>query len=206
MLWEIHLTLDRRDIPPALRYPKSERTPQLEFLTWLADIYWFTRRNPSHNPRFNAWRPLFGPYSDRWHDAAARVFESAHRRGYGAAYYTKGFALDDNDRRQLMTIKTSGQIARQRLLRLHSADMRHAITSYTTAHPDKSGDKRPGDIARRRYLIWKTYLLADKGETATARYYEQIYGETITRKTVQKQVAAVEIAWREFGPGKCISD
>lgn len=205
ILWEIHQELDRRNIPPALRFPKSARTPQLEFVTWLADIYWFTRRNPSHKPRFDNWRALFGPYTDRWHESAAKVFEFAQRRGYGAAYYTKGFALDDNDRRQLMTVKTSGQIARQRKLK-QAEDVREAIVSYTLAHPDKSGQKRPGEVARRRYLIWKTYILCDQGETAAARYFEQIYGEAITRKSVQNQVAAVELAWQEFGPARCLSD
>jgi hypothetical protein len=49
-------------------------------------------------------------------------------------------------------------------------------------------------------LIWKTYILADQGDAATARFFEQIYGERMTKPKVQKQVAAVDLAWREFGP------
>jgi hypothetical protein len=203
VLWQIHQELDRRDIPPAFRYPKNESTPQLEFVTWLADVHWFTRRMTGHKPRFNTWRRVFGPLSDTWHESARSIFEFAWRRGNGAAHYTKGFALDDNDRRQLMTIKTTGQIARQRVLK-QAAERRAAIASYAVANAARSKDRRPDEITRDRYLIWKTYILADQSDTTTARLFEQIYGETMTRRKVQKQIAAVDLAWREFGPGKRI--
>lgn len=205
VLSEIHLELDRREIPPALRYPKNVISPQMEFVTWLADVHWLTRRRPQHKPRFEAWRRLFGPISDSWHETARSVFEFAWRRGNGAAYYTKGFALSDNDRRLTMTMKTAGQTARQRVLKQANV-RRAAIASYAVANPDKSGLNRADLIARNRYLIWKTYILADQSDTTTARLFEQIYGDKITRQKVQKQVAAADLAWRDFGPKKYIGE
>lgn len=49
--------------------------------------------------------------------------------------------------------------------------------------------------------LWKTYLLADQSETMTARMFTAIYDEPMTMQKVQKQIEAVNLAWRAFGPG-----
>jgi hypothetical protein len=103
----------------------------------------------------------------------------------------------------VMTIKTSKQIARQRQLK-QSAEMRSAIDSQAVANAGRlSKDRRPDQTARDRFLIWKTYLLADQSPTMTARMFETIYGVQMTRQKVQKQVAAIRQAWDQFGPAKC---
>lgn len=201
MLWEIHQELDRRNIPPAFRYPKNHDNGQMRFVTWLADLHWHTRR-VRHGPRFRAWRRLFAPVGESWHESAKNVFEYGWRRNQNASYYAKGLALTDDDRLDLMTIKTSKQIARQRQLK-QSEEMRRAITSHAIANAGRlSKERRPEQTARDRYLIWKTYMLADQSPTITARMFEAIYGERMTRQKVQKQIAAVKQAWDKFGPEK----
>lgn len=198
VLWAIHLELDRRGIAPIFRYPANVSTPQHEFIGWLADVRWIARRNPLHKPSYKAWQSLLRPISDAWHESAFRVFSFAYQRGYGATYYTKGFALSDAERRDLMTIKSTRQIARMRALK-QSSEMHAAITRYATANANRSGDRQPGDISRRRYLIWRTYVLADRSETIAARLYSQLYGDEITRQSLGKQITAVAAAWRKFG-------
>lgn len=201
MLWEIHLELDRRNIPPVFRYPRNHNTEQMRFVTWLADVYWYTRR-VRHESRFRSWRRLFAPVGESWHENAKNVFEFGWKRHQNASYYAKGLALTDEHRLDLMTIKTSKQIARQRQLK-QSAEMHCAIVSHATANAGRlSKERRPNQTARDRYLIWKTYLLADQSPTITARMYEAIYGEPMTRQKVQKQIAAVNQAWERFGPEK----
>lgn len=201
VLWEVHHELDRREIPPAFRYPRSDSTDQARFITWLGDLHWHTRRaRPA--TRFRSWRRLFDPAGESWHENAKNVFEFAWRRDQNASYYAKGLALTDDHRLDLMTIKTSKQIARQRQLK-QSAEMRHAIASHAVANAGRlSKDRRADQTARVRYLIWKTYLLADQSPTITARMFEAIYGEQMTRQKVQKQIAAVKQAWDKFGPEK----
>ncbi len=141
---------------------------------------------------------MFRPISENWHEAALRVFCFAYQRGYGTTYYAKGLALSDGDRRDLMTIKSTRQIARLRALK-HSPEMRAAIAKYAIANAKKSGDRKPADIVRRRYFLWKTFILADRSETVAARLYCQIYGDEITRQALGKQMTAVDAAWRKFG-------
>lgn len=198
MLWNIHLELDRREIAPIFRYPKNILTPQAEFITWLADVYYLTRRNPSRKAGYKAWNAMFRPISECWHESALRVFSFAYQRGYGATYYTKGFELSDADRRGLMTIKSTRQIAKLRALK-HSTGMHAALRKYAIVNVKKSGDRDPVDIARRRYFLWKTFILADRSETVAARVYYRIYGEEITRQGLGKQMTAVDAAWRKFG-------
>jgi len=201
ILWEIHQELDRREIPPAFRYPKNHGNGQMGFITWLADLHWHTRR-ARHGPRFRSWRRLFGPAGESWHESARNVFEYAWRRHQNASYYAKGLGLTDDHRLDLMTIKTSKQIARQRQLK-QSAEMRSAITSHATANAGRlSKERRPDQTARDRYLIWKTYMLADQSPTITARMFEAIYGVQMTRQKVQKQIAAVNQAWDRSRPEK----
>lgn len=201
MLWEIHQELDRREIPPAFRYPKNHDNGQMRFVTWLADLHWHTRR-VRNAPRFRAWRRLFAPVGESWHESAKNVFEYGWRRHQNASYYAKGLALTDEHRQDLMTIKTSKQIARQRQLK-HSEEMRRAISSHAIENAGRlSKERRPEQTARDRYLIWKTYMLADRSPTITARMFEAIYGESMTRQKVQKQIAAVTQAWDKFGPEK----
>jgi hypothetical protein len=201
MLWEIHQELDRRDIPPAFRYPKNHDNGQMRFVTWLADLHWHTKR-ARHGPRFRTWRRLFAPVGESWHESAKNVFEYGWRRCQNASYYAKGLALTDDDRLDLMTIKTSKQIARQRQLK-QSEEMRRAISSHAIANAGRlSKERRPEQTARDRYLIWKTYMLADQSPTITARMFEAIYGEQMTRQKVQKQIATVNQAWDKFGPKK----
>lgn len=201
ILWEIHQELDRRDIPPAFRYPRNHDTGQMRFTTWLADLHWHTRR-ARHGPRFRSWRRLFAPAGESWHESAKNVFEYGWRRNQNASYYAKGLALTDDHRLDLMTIKTSKQIARQRQLK-QSIEVHRAIASHAIANAGRlSKERRPDQTTRDRYLIWKTYILADQSPTITARMFEAIYGEPMTRQKVQKQIAAVTQAWHKFGPEK----
>lgn len=201
MLWEIHQELERRDIPPAFRYPKNHDTGQMRFITWLSDLHWHIKR-ARQGPRFRSWRRLFAPAGESWHESAKKVFEYGWTRNQNASYYAKGLALTDDDRLDLMTIKTSKQIARQRQLK-QSEEMRRAISSHAIANAGRlSKERRPEQTARDRYLIWKTYMLADQSPTITARMFEAIYGEQMTRQKVQKQMAAVKQAWDKFGPEK----
>ena len=55
-LWVLHLELDRRQIPPCLRMPYRDDSPELCFVTWLADLYWLRQRNPSHVTAYPSWR------------------------------------------------------------------------------------------------------------------------------------------------------
>ena len=81
--------------------------------------------------------------------------------------------------------------------------MRRAISRRAIANAGRlSKERRPEQTARDRYLIWKTYMLADQSSTITARIFEAIYGESMTRQKVQKQIAAVTQAWDKFGPKK----
>jgi len=170
----------------------------MRFITWLADLYWHTRRTKAPGKVYRSWKRLFDAADDSWHEKARIVVEHGWGRGALATYCTKGLCLTDADRLDLMTIKTTRQLARQRQLR-HPEGMRFAIASYAAQHPDKFGKRSAADITRDRFLIWKTYLLADQRDTLTARMFTAIYGQPMTRLKVQQQMAAVHRAWGEFG-------
>jgi hypothetical protein len=200
LLWLIHEELDRRDLPPAFRWPANGRSVQAEFVTWLADILWFTRRKPHHRPAYKNWQRWFGNVSDAWHASLLRAYSFAFKRGSGATYFAKGLALTERERQELMTIKTAGQIARLRPLKKQGREYRQALLDHATAKPDRAGVKTPEEVAKRRYAIWKLYILADESETSAARQYCKLYGETIARQNLGRQVELARQAWKLFGP------
>jgi hypothetical protein len=202
VLWAIHLELGRRKIPPAFRYPKNDSTDQARFVTWLADVHWHTRRNPATKEVHKSWKRLFAIADDSWHTTARSVYVFAWGCSRKPGYYAARLALEDEHRLDLMTMKTSRQVTRQRQL-YQASEMHHAIASHATANAGRlSKDRRATDTTRDRYRIWKTYLIADKSPTRTAAMFTAIYGENMTRQKVQKQMAAITQAWKEYGPEK----
>jgi hypothetical protein len=198
VLWEIHLELDRRGIPPTFRYPQNDSTPQMEFVTWLADLHWFTRRKPKHKPCFDKWKRLFAPITDGWHETARHIFEGAYQRGNVNTYTSRGLNLAECDRRPLMTVKSTGQLRRLRDLR-QADDRREAIARHAMANAGRlTKDRTPDLVARRRFLIWKTYVLADRSATIAAEMFQALHGETIARQNLGKQIEAVDQAWKKF--------
>jgi hypothetical protein len=199
LLWLIHEELDRRDLPPAFRWPANYGSAQMEYITWLADIYWFTRRKPRHKAAYKNWQRWFGEVSETWHTSALQAFSFAFKRGLGAAYFAKGLSLTDRDRQELMTIKTGGQIARLRPLK-KQVEYQNAILDHARAKPDRSGAKAPEEVAKRRYAMWRLYLLADGSETVAARQYQRLYGEQVARQNLGKQIELAQEAWKLYGP------
>ena len=199
LLWLIHEELGRREVPPAFRWPVNQQSAQMEYVTWLADIYWFTRRKPRHKPAYKNWQRWFGEVCETWHASTVKAYFFAFKRGLGAAYFAKGLSLSDRDRQELMTIKTAGQIARLRPLKRH-AEYLEAILDHARAKPDRAGLKTPEEVAKRRFAMWRLYLLADGSETAAARQYGNLYGEKVARQNLGKQVELAKEAWKTFGP------
>lgn len=193
VLWAYHLELDRRNVPPCLRWPANESTLQDEFITWLADLLWFTKRHPSHVPRFRGWRGLLAspPASDAWHATAARQFLFVSSR-YSVAYWcANGLGLSDAQRQDLMTLPTNAmQAERRQLAAGRWTAVGELLLSHAVQHPDRSGMRRPEDVAARRMRILRTFVLSGKSAAATANYWHLLSGETMTRQAVSKQVAS----------------
>jgi len=193
MLWAQHLELDRRGIPPCLRWPANESTIQHEFITWLADVLWFTKRNPAHVPRFRGWKGLFTslPTSAAWHAAATRQFMFVSSR-YSVAYWcATGMGLSDGQRRDLMTLPTKAMEAeRRKFAAAPFAVIQERLLSHAMQHPDRSGARTPDAVAARRARLLRTFLLSGRSASATAKNWHLLTGEALTRQAVAKQVGA----------------
>ena len=76
VLWAIHCNLDKREIAPALRWPANNEGPQFEFINYAADLLWFSKRNPNHQPAYRGWRGVFtnSPASQGWHATVYRQY------------------------------------------------------------------------------------------------------------------------------------
>lgn len=201
LLWSLHLELDRRDIPPCLRWPANEDTPQAEFVTWLADLLWLTKRHPRHVPRFRGWQGLFkhAPASSAWHATAHRQYLFVAPRGYSVAHWcAKGLALTESQRQNLMALPTNAMRAERHPLQGDRLALtRERLLSHAIEHPDKSGRRRPEAIANRRAGLWRVFQLSGRNQTATAQHWHRLTGETLTRQAVAKQLAIVADALRD---------
>lgn len=155
-LWALHLELDRRDVPPCLRWPANDTGPQGEFITLLADLLWFCRRHHGHRARFRGWRDLMGqlPATTRWHQCAHRQFLFIAARRSVAHWCATGLDLSNDHRQDLMVLQTNAmRAARRPLERSAFAALRDRLESHARAHPDRSGRVSAVEVAARRVLI-----------------------------------------------------
>jgi hypothetical protein len=185
-LWLIHLDLDRRGVPPGLRWPARLDHPQMRYITWLADILWLRRRYPSHPTSYNRWRGLFiyRPHCVQWHQTALWVHSSkaAGQHGQGH-YFARGLGLTDDQRQEVMTVPTNTMRANRKLL-VSLPDFKLKMTRYLAARPpDKSGTWSAQDVAERLSVVLKTNLLANRNKTRGCAYYEFLVGVKVARQT-----------------------
>lgn len=194
LLWAMHCELDRRGIPPCLRWPSCEASQQAEFLTWLADILWFCKRNTHHRPPFRGWQGLFKhlPASTQWHKTAHRQYLFVSSRYSLAHWCAKGLALAESDRQQLMMHPTNAMRAERRQLQPEKfAAIRERVVAAAMAKPDRAARHDPGAVADRRLALWRVFVLLGRNQTATANYWELLTGNTLTRQAVSKQLGMV---------------
>ena len=193
-LWMLHLELDKRDVPPCLRWPANDDTPQAEFITLLADLLWLTKRHPGHKAVFRGWRGAFShtPATAEWHKAIHRQYLFVASRYSVAHHCAKGLGLSDAQRHDLMVMQTNGMRAdRQYLHGVRFQALVECLHSHAVERPDKAGKVAPAAVATRRAMIWRTYLLAGRSQTRAAAYWSLIAGEQVSRQAIAKQVATV---------------
>lgn len=192
LLWAIHLRLARLDVPPCLRWPKRADTPQEAYITWLADVFWFTKRNATHQPFFKRWSGLFTnqPGSNKWHAVAHWAYNCGHQASH---YRAMGLGLSDADRQPLMTM-VSKSMRRDRAVLQRLPALRDRIWLHAMDHPDRSGSHTPSEIADRRATLLRMYLLAGRNRTLAANLHRCLTGKTISRQSITRHLEAIEVA------------
>lgn len=199
VLWKIHQELDRRDIPPALRWPGNTDTPTMHFVTWLADVHWIHTRNPHHTPKFRGWKRLFldAPDSPAWLERAYQMFAAVYDRRSLSYIGTVGLALTDALRKPLMMFPTNQMVKnRQELHADTHNERRDRLENYSRQHPDKSGKLAPHDIANRRASLFRVHLLSGLNAAETAKNWGRLTDERMTRQAVDKQITLINsVLW-----------
>lgn len=194
-LWALHVHLDTRNVPPCLRWPANTRTPQAEFITWLADLLWLAKRNPDHQPKYQGWQRLFRDKTNSpgWLERAFWMYDRTVRRS--VAYITaKGLALSDAQRQDLMTLPTAAMVKHRREL-LHperEESVRQCLLTHAMQHPDKRSKFTPEDTTHRRAAIRRTHILMGFRPTATAQTWQLLAGAPTTRQAISKQLAITD--------------
>jgi hypothetical protein len=195
MLWGIHATLDGRGIAPALRWPPNIDTPQGQFISWLADVFWFTKRNPDHRAKFAGWGRLLATAhgSQTWLEGAYWIFAAMYGRQNVASYTARGLALTHEQRQPLMTLQTSRMVtARLELQPKPFAETRQRLLSHTMAHPNRAETRTPEAIAEHRAKLWRVYILSGKSPTVTAENWKLLTREVIFRQSISKQIDTIK--------------
>jgi hypothetical protein len=194
LLWAMHCELDKRSIPPCLRWPMNDASEQAEYLTWLADLLWFCKRHPGHKPTFRGWQGLFKnpPACTSWHQTAHRQFIFVGARYSLAHWCAKGIGLKEAQRQELMMLPTTEMQAERRQLRSDRfAATRARLLSAAISKPDKAAKHCPHAVADRRAVLWRVYLLSGRSQTATAKHWKLLTGNELTRQAIAKQLGII---------------
>lgn len=200
MLWALHLTLDKRNIPPCQRWPANTSTSQAEFITALADLLWFFKRDPRHVPRFRGWKALAAlpPGHATWCEKAFWIL--THIKGvHLARQAVKGLGLSDAQRQELMMFPTLKMFESRRELRGDVlVETEHRLYSQAMSQPDRSRLHLPAKVAGRRTQLWRCHILSGLSPTETAKNWEALTGEALSRQAISKQIDAIKTALRNW--------
>ena len=151
ILWAAHLEATKRGIPPCLRGPKRDGSPQLLFFTWLADALWLAKNFPGYMPLRNKWANLFvyPTRSEKWQKTALWIFRSGHQVGF---HHSKGLGLSDDQMQPLLTMQNN-RMRQDRTLITKLPSLRERMKLDATNRPDKSGARTAEQISGRRAEI-----------------------------------------------------
>ncbi|WP_432722281.1 hypothetical protein R0381_001771 [Jeongeupia wiesaeckerbachi] len=199
--WILQLTLAKQGVPPALRgLPCSDDLddPQRAYEWWLADVDWLRRVYPTHVPAYERWRRLFTPQSSpagaSWHKTALWVYGHAER---SAAYYARGLALTPKQRDELAWLcGRDVHLTRRKLQRLHQD--KDKLLREQMARRDKSGSTNSRSVLERRIQLMDIHVLTGRHSTRTAKYYNRLNGEHITRQAAEKQLSKLDELCRQL--------
>lgn len=195
LAWACHIDQTRRGIAPALRLPLHDGGPQLDAVTFAADVLWLQRQHPGHVPAFKGWRRVLAlqPASGPWCEAVHHLWLFGYRCGKLSFLTARGLALTDAQRQPLATVPTGRQAAERRALSgTEFIDLGVKLRAHAVKHPDGSGKHSPHAVASRRARLWRTHVLAGRSATATAAAWEALTGQRLSRQQVARQIAAVE--------------
>lgn len=194
-LWALHSQLDKRGIAPCLRWPGNMETPQMQLISWLADLHWFAKRNRTHRAKFKSWQRLWldEPGSAKWLERAYWIFKGMYGRQNLSSYTARGLGLAREQRQDLLTLPTSRMVmSRRETLPAGFANTRQLLLSHAMAHPDKSGTRSPDAIANRRARLWRVHVLSGQRPAETARHWALLTGETTARQVIARQLTAIQ--------------
>ena len=200
-LWAIHVRLDALDVPPCLRWPKNDSTSQMEFIGWLADVLWFTKRNREHRPKFQGWQRLLleEPNTPAWRERAYWIFVATYGRQNLSSYGARGLALDHEQRELLMMFPTSRMVAaRLELQPIRFAEIRQRLLSHAEEHPDKSGTHNPDSVANRKSGLYRVAVLSGHSPTATAENWRLLTGEATTRQVISRRLKTIKANLKDW--------
>lgn len=191
--WALQLLLDARDIAPCLRLPKRDKSEQLVFLTWLADVAWFVKRNPLHQTFYGRWQGLLrnSRGTEKWHKVAIWVYRAGHQNP--SHYHSKGIGLSDMQRQPMMTMLSNASRAHRRILH-RLPELGDQILLRCLAYPDRSGRFSAEDVRDRRVKVLQVFMLAGRNKTLAADYYCKLTGDQLSRQALTRHLEAIEIA------------
>lgn len=191
--WALQLLLDARDIPPCLRLPKRDESDQLLFLTWLADVAWFVKRNPLHRTFHKRWQNLlwYDRKTERWHQVAIWVYRQG--RSCPSYFHSKGLGLSDDQRQPMMTLLSQSMKAHRRILQ-RLPELGDQILLRCLQHPDRSGRFSAEDVRDRRVKVLQVFMLAGRNKTLASDFYRKATGEQLSRQALTRHLEAIEVA------------
>lgn len=195
MLWALHVELDKRNIPPCIRFPGHQLGPQGDYVTLAADVLWHHKRHPGHKPLYRGWTSVLSApiCREKWHMNLYRQFLFAYPRGL-AYLVSKGLALTTEHRQLLASVPTTAMVKIRAALEGEAFTSKlDQLTKHATAHPDRTGKHKPGDIGRRRAQLYRVHALSGKSPTRTAELWHRLTGEKLSRQVVSRQIEAARL-------------
>lgn len=175
VLWALHVALDAAGIPPCLRPEQRIHTEQATFITTLADLLWIAKRHPTHRPQLQSMRNVVQgvPDSLQWHRACLWAYQ--HCRGE-PGWLAKRLALNDEQRRETLTLATKAQQAPRRALEKRQEDMRDELVSYALDHPDRAANRTPEQLADHRMKMVRPFIMLGRNSASTLAHLRDVEG------------------------------
>lgn len=198
----LNAALTAKGIPPVFRYPdfypSADDVNQKNDL-FMADMQWLERTCTFHAKkiRFARYRDMFTPILTKFCKAADYVFYEGRRPAWRIV---ASLALEEDMQHDCMWLRSEPVKKKHDVIMNHGEDVKRAleddlarvVRSITFTEDDAKSS------LERRYALWVCSQMTRGSPTETAKRYEQMTGQSVTRYVAFDQLKKIKLVTKKL--------
>jgi hypothetical protein len=200
--YALNTALTMQGIPPVFRYPNfnlSQENVNQKNDLFISDMRWLehTYMQHLHKIRFSRYKAMFTPILTRFCDAADYVFYQGQRPAWRIV---ASLALEDGMQHECAWLRSEPIRKIHQGIAHHGEYVKRALEAdlATVVRSSSFSDEDAKRSLERRYALWVCSQMTRGSPTETAKRYEQMTGQSITRYVAFDQLKKINLVTKKL--------